>query len=328
MIKKFGKTAIIIIFVSIFLLGIILSFFIGYNYNNPTQNKKIENHESGFKYISPLLECENSLPLNYNYSKLKTEISNLIEAKISSKDVGTISLYFRDLNNGPWIGINEKDEFSPASLLKVPLMIAYLKLAEGDSTLLAKKLVVGNYQTDMYPNILPAKTATPGLSYTIDELLTYMIEYSDNSAANTLLANIPENDLANIYTDFNLKVPGSGDTENFMTVTEYSSFFRILYNASYLNRDMSEKALEMLALSQFNQGIKSGLPSNIKVADKFGERIFNDTKQLHDCGIIYLNNNNNYLLCVMTKGDDFKKMETTISDISNSIYTRMLTFTK
>lgn len=325
------KKTIIILGGIIFLLSLItLSFFIGrYDVKKElTQNtKKIEKHEIGYRYISPLLECENYNPLNYNYSLLEKNIKKIINSHISKKEVDSVSLYFRDLNNGPWIEINGGDKFSPASLLKVPLMMVYFNLAENDKNLLDKKLIVKNYKTEASPNILPQKSVKIGEEYTVEELIGYMIKYSDNTAANTLLSNISIKDTEEIYNDFNLKIPGSDGTENFMSVTEYASFFRILYNASYLDREMSEKALKLLTSSAFTNGIVAGLPDNTMVAHKFGERVFENKKQLHDCGIIY-SLNGNYLLCVMTKGDDFEKMETTIADISKDVFNGMNSFTK
>jgi hypothetical protein len=45
-------------------------------------------------------------------------------------------------------------------------------------------------------------------------------------------------------------------------------------------------------------------------------------RELHDCGIVYLPDNP-YLLCVMTKGNDFAKMEKIIEEISRLSYERL-----
>ena len=42
-------------------------------------------------------------------------------------------------------------------------------------------------------------------------------------------------------------------------------------------------------------------------------------RQLHDCGIIYYPNNT-YLLCIMTRGKDFKQLESVIAGISKTVY--------
>ncbi len=57
------------------------------------------------------------------------------------------------------------------------------------------------------------------------------------------------------------------------------------------------------------------------VAHKFGERSFLDkkTKQLHDCGIVY-HPAKPYVLCVMTRGDDFDKLSAVLRSVSALVY--------
>ncbi len=280
---------------------------------------KGEIHQSGYQYISPLLECADFHDIKKN--ELEEKLKNLINRKIKDQEITYASIYFRDLNNGPWIGINEQENFTPASLLKVPLMIAYLKIAETAPQTLQEEILIDNGEgKGLSQNIIPLKTVESGKKYKVADLLNYMIVYSDNRAANALLQHIDPDTLDKIYADLGMKAPGDGQDENFMSVRDYSSFFRILYNASYLNRDLSEKALQILTNSQFTQGLTAGVPDNIVVAHKFGERVLVEGKQLHDCGIIY-KKNNPYLLCIMTRGNDFAKMSTAIKDFSGLVYT-------
>lgn len=318
----------LIIFIGLVLLFLIswLSFSIGRNWTS--NDKKTEKHQSGFKYISPLLECESNNVLSYNYKSLKISLQESINKKIKENKIEHVSLYFRDLNNGPWISINNEEKFSPASLLKVPLMIAYLKLAETNPNLLKQEIIITEKEkTSVTQNILPVKIVEFNKKYTVEDLITRMIKYSDNLAANALLNNLKENEIDQIYLDLGMPIPGTGEMENFMPVSDYAAFFRILYNASYLNRDMSEKALSILSETSFSKGLKGGIPEEINVAHKFGERVFENKKQLHDCGIVYLENSN-YLLCVMTRGNDFNLMEKTISEISQDVFDNMKSFTE
>ncbi len=321
------KYSYLIIFFSV-AVCLVIAFFLDRFFYKPLPFKNSENHQMGFKYISPLLDCENSQPLDRNFKKLKENIENDIQNEIEKENVSTVSLYMRDLNNGPWIGIDEKEKFSPTSLMKVPLMMAYLKISETKPAILDQKLKVIDYETDtLSQNILPTEKLEINKEYTVQELINRSIKYSDNVAANTLLANIEPADLDKIYSDLNIPVPSVEDSENYMTITEYSSFFRILYNAPYLSKETSEKALNILTTASFDSGLNAKLPKDVVVSHKFGERIFENKKQLHDCGIIYMKNSN-YLLCVMTRGDDFKLMEDAISTISKNIYDQMLSFTK
>jgi beta-lactamase class A len=105
-----------------------------------------------------------------------------------------------------------------------------------------------------------------------------------------------------------------------MDVKTYSSFFRILYNGTYLSQDNSERLLTVLSRSAFSQGLSAGLPQDITVAHKFGEADSPDgTKQLHDCGIVY-KPRQPYLICVMTKGNNFPALAKVIGHISETVY--------
>ncbi|MFA5886941.1 MAG: serine hydrolase [Patescibacteria group bacterium] len=278
------------------------------------------NRQLGFRLISPLLECNESAS-NNQASALENELQDLINKRISRGEIKNASLYYRDLNNGPWININGDQKFSPSSLLKVPILIAYLKIAESDPSIFNKKITINQTDniSDISQNIIPLKQVQIGNEYTVNELLEYMIEYSDNIAANSLIQNCPTAILDNVYADLNLANPLSGNSENFMTVKTYSLFFRILYNASYLNREMSEKALTLLTRTNYYSGLVAGVPLNVPLAHKFGERGLPEGKQLHDCGIIY-KTSRHYLLCIMTRGDDFNLMKNVIKDLSKIIY--------
>lgn len=318
-----NKKSILISLLLVLIFSGWMGFLIGKN-NIKKPDSKIEKHQEGYQYISPLLECTGSYSLNYNHNNLKINLENLIKEKIKEKKAQNISVYFRDLDNGPWLSVNGEEKFSPASLLKVPLMIAYFKLAENDPELLNKKIkVTEEYGGTISQNIPPTQLLEVNKEYSVENLIERMIKYSDNLSANVLLMNIDENELTKIYSDLGVEIPTTGQEENFMSIIDYSTFFRILYNSSYLNKTMSEKALSIMASSDFNMGIKGKLPIGTVVSHKFGERVFNGQNQLHDCGIVYLGQKN-YLICIMTRGNDFTLMEDTIADLSRLVFDKVL----
>lgn len=277
-----------------------------------------------YKYINPLLECENStISQDKNLTSLKNSIEFFINQEINNKQISFASVYYRDLNNGPWFGINEKEYFSPASLIKVPVLIAYLKEAENDPSILEKKII--NTKTFDYnkQNIIPTQTLELEKEYTIEDLINRMIIYSDNAAYELLLDNIDNIKIFNVYKDLDVDISkAEKDPDgNIITVKDYSSFFRILFNASYLNEKMSEKALTILSKSQYYKGLVAGVPENITIAHKFGERQFlpSKEKQLHDCGIVYLPKKP-YLICIMSRSTDFDKATNFIKQTSKLVY--------
>lgn len=305
-------------------LGFILgSYFVQQKLeqNNPVSVRK----QGEYKFINPLLECDiKNTYLDNVYipfeKKLKQAINDLNEKKYQNKE---IAVYFRDLNNGPWFGINYSATFTPASLLKVPLMIAYYKQAESDPAILSKKIVLHSSDQNLPQNISTGEKLVIGKEYTVQELIDFMIINSDNTAMFNLLDNIDQEKLNKVYLDLGIIVPDIRTPEDFMSVAEYASFFRILYNAAYLNEYYSEKSLDLLSRTKFFDGLVAGVPLGTKVSHKFGERENNDLdtadKQLHECGIIYFPRHP-YLLCVMTRGDDFEKMSNFIADVSHLVY--------
>ncbi len=300
-----------------------LFFWLGYSVDlyvdSLSKEQPTELHERGYRFISPLLECQSSASNNREISQLREGLNETVNSAIDNKVVSHVSIYFRDLNNGPWIGVNQNEKFSPASLMKVPIMISYLKLAELNHNLLNSKLKVTMSPVDaMSQNILPSEVIISGQEYTVEELIRRMIRYSDNLAANTLLQYGDLNLLDKTYEDLGVSVPEESE-ENFLSVRDYASFFRILYNSSYLNREMSELALQILSTAEYSEGIVAGVPSYITVAHKFGERRIESSLQLHDCGIVY-RSDSPYLLCIMTRGNDFDKMKNVISDLSKQVF--------
>lgn len=257
-----------------------------------------------YQYINPLLECEvNGGFESNNLTPIKTGVVDIISRHDPS--IEQVSVYFRDLNNGPWFGIEERAPFAPASLLKVPTMIAYLKKSQDDPSILQQPLV----------DVDDGSVTDP------EEMLQRMIAASDNEAFEQFVELLGDEYINDVHTELGLETADAHTPEDFITVKNYASLFRVLYNASYLNRSLSEYALSILADAQFDDGITAGVPDTISVANKFGitGSLEENTRQLHDCGIVYYPDRP-YLLCIMTRGDNTRTLASLIAEISNTVY--------
>jgi beta-lactamase class A len=154
-----------------------------------------------------------------------------------------------------------------------------------------------------------------------------MIIYSDNDAFNTLLTHFDLDTLSRletIFKDLNIPLPliKTDNALNFISVDEYAMVFRVLFGSTYLSERYSEKALNLLAQSNYKDGIVAGLPVDPVVAHKYGvlvEPKIMPTTELHDCGIVYYPKHP-YLLCVMTSGNNLAAQQTSIKDISATAY--------
>jgi beta-lactamase class A len=275
----------------------------------------------GFKYVKPLMfvdeDCESDLLMN-----TKQKLISIIDKYKSIGDIESASIYVREYNHNEWMAINESEKYDPGSLFKVPVLITILKMNEINPGFLNKRVPYTAAVNTGKDIAFPSKTITVGQSYTIKELLTYMIKYSDNAATVLLENNMDSKVLQKMFKDMNLEVPNIYASQFKFSVKEYSYFMRAIYNAGYLNVDDSEYAGQLLAQCDFKEGIIKGLPANTRAAHKFGESGNQTQKQLHESAIVYLNSKP-YLLTIMTKGKENKKLSQFLGEISQVVYTDM-----
>jgi beta-lactamase class A len=284
--------------------------------------------DSPYQFINPILDCED-VPSHDSSIILTNEADAYLDRIKKQYELTDLSVYYRDLNFGPWYGYNEKITFAPASLLKVPVMIGYLKYAQDVPGALEQRFTVTESDIDSSTTALTigGKRMEVGKNYTAREVLEYLIQESDNAGVGVLMRAFDEK----WYTDSVFRSVGvkRDDLHTTIAVKDYASFFRVLYNATYLEKASSEQALQMLSRSSFKDGLVAGVPKSVAVAHKFGERTVStegmsingipSLSQFHDCGIIYYPKHP-YLLCVMTRGTDYRRQIPAIAEVSKYFY--------
>ena len=277
----------------------------------------------GYHFINPLLVCS-----DHELSGQTASFSQTLQDKITSRinqakqsgDIANASVYYRELNGVARFSVNGTMASEPASLLKVPLALSIHRKIESQPDFLQRKVVMNIPEQNTGEHFVAPNAAQAGKEYSVAQLLDLSLIDSDNNATDLLITQLSDSELRNSYTDLGIQVPVDNPTNYTMDVEAYASFFRILYNASYLTRADSEAFLSDLSHSTFTQGLVAGVPNGTTVSHKFGEFSAPDgSKQLHDCGIVY-RTGNPYLLCIMTQGNDFDKLANTIAAISKVVW--------
>lgn len=333
--KNVRTIVISIIFISI---SIGLGYFFGRNNAEKSKTDSMQSSiiiDSGYvSLVNPMLPCVEQLKLNMKELKtFRPALDSYLDKVHKQYPEIHISYYFRDLNNGLWIGVEEKEMFSPASLMKIPVMIAMLKRTETEPLFMDNKI---QYDTTLLDKIDEDEgngfKKNHGEWYSIDQLITQMITYSDNKATLMLMQAVGMDEVIKVSNDLNLDIKNDLNiNSNFMKVKSYAAIFRILYNGTYLNKVNSEKALTYLSNSEFSKGIRAAVPSNILVAHKYGTRDEFDAKgnsfniQFHHFGIVY-HKQKPFLIGIMTRGGKKEIREKIIYDLSKLTYDEVESF--
>ncbi len=288
--------------------------------------KLVRETDTPYKYISPLLNV--TLPKEVSGNQF-APLVNKVKAAAQAQPQDSLirySFYFRDLTNNLWTGINENDAYDPASMLKVVAAIAAYRQKEDHPGFFdtqptyTQALAQANAEFPYAPKVI----LKVGQSYSVPFLIQSMLSDSDNAAKDLLLSSIDQPELNDIYTDLSVPAPDANDSQGYkISALDYSRFFRVLYNGTYISHEDSNQLLTYLTQSTFTHGIAAGVSSSTPVAHKFGEHVNGDGSiatsiELHDCGIVYYPSRP-YFLCIMTEGQDEATLEAFIAKVSQIV---------
>lgn len=305
--------------------GIVLVFvgFVGgyfiqqYSYYS---TPRVVSADTDVRLINPSVTSNLGKHYIINFAPLKKDLVQ-IQAKYPQKTF----IYFNYLNNSSWVGLNEKDMFTAASTIKVPLAMSIYKMIEEGKLKLADTYTLD--QLDLDSNFGDLYQVGADRSFSVQELLTIMLERSDETAMNALyevLTKIGIQDpFDGVYTFMGWDLPAVGQVRDYFQINlkTLSNMFLALYNATYLDVEHSEKVLELLSNTPFNDKIAAGVPTGVPVSHKIG--ISDHDTTYSDCGIVYAPNRN-YLLCVGTVGIQHTVAAKFMADVSKAAYTYVM----
>lgn len=284
---------------------------------------------SGYKLIKPLLyadmECEAP-----TLDNLKRSVGDLIESEKAAGKITSASFYLRVFSGGKWTSYNADERYHPASMSKVPVLITFMKMAEAKPGLLDEKYSFSKRDTSVPSQYYNSQSIQVGRPYTVRELLRYMIAYSDNEATTLLWEHINLDQYKKTFTDIGLASPSFEFDAQKLSVKQYATFFKVLYNGSYLSSKNSEFCLSLLSQADFKNGLLKKLPPNTMVAHKFGEctypvahaageKPYGKLNELHESGVVYTGDAT-YLITVMSKGENIDQLSELVGNISSVVY--------
>lgn len=254
-----------------------------------------------------------------NFTDLRQKLTEYTDANLQNTDY---SIYFEYLPTGTSVGLNETKTLVGASLLKVPFAMQYYHALEEGT--LKKDDIITLTQANLdstYGNLYKKGS---GYKLTLDDLVTTMLQDSDNTAlralADVLSQKVGLQSIDQVFNFVDLSYSSDAEGSTLIGAEAYSSILKCLYFACYISKDNSQEILNTLTNTTFNDRLKRYIPQDTMptIAHKIGS--FEQSTQ-SDCGIFYVPSRP-YLLCVMVNGNDsFASQQ--IGKISVIVYEHM-----
>jgi beta-lactamase class A len=287
------------------LVGDIVLFYLWMS--NGADERNIAVAKEKFPFISQQVLEGDGDDVIVNFLPLRQQLHNIIDPFQNN-----FALYFEYLPSGTSIGINRTDEFTAASLLKIPVVMAYYNRKEN----LGLK---GDELVEILPNELNSKYGDlykkgAGYKISLDDAVKLAITESDNTASLVIADHITNNDYKDVYEGLDIPISVK-DNQPVITANDYTDILKSLFYSSILSPEDSQKILSLMTQTKFHDMLPSGVPSNIPVAHKIG---LIDNQIYQDCGIVYAPKRP-YALCMISKSDR-KTAQTRMSKISKTVY--------
>lgn len=316
---RWPRHIIIVVFTISVLANILLA---GYLFFSPKRTLPSSKKESqvAFQYLAPRIFAENPNDVLINFIELRTKLQAYIKP-IPDR----IGVFFEYLPSGTSIGINEKEEYLVASLLKVPVaMAAYESIVQGK---LKEDTVLTLDKSHLDPYFGPLWQEGPGYQLTLKDAIARMLKQSDNTAARVIFDTLPPGAVENIFDQ--LDIPKViNENQPVVTPKNYASILKSLYLSSILPKEESQTLLTILTQTEFNDRIVAGIPSGIPVAHKIGFHTYPNLDQsiYTDCGIIYPPSRP-FILCIMVQSSEDRALRY-MKDIARMVYTYVTSYEK
>ncbi len=242
---------------------------------------------------------------SYNTEELKNELLN----KTNGLN-GTYGIWVEDLSGAYKLGVNEKMNFTAASLFKLPLLIAYYK--EVDEGKIDPDTVYSLKYSDATSGSGTLASLPPGTTLTYRDIATAMGKNSDNTAFQ-ILGNI----IGWKSIDTTIQEIGMTSTsfENGNTTAEdIGLLFSKLVKGGLISNSSKQALLDSITNTNNENLIPAGIPDTIEVAHKYGAL----GGELNDAGIVY--SSNPFIIVILGKDKNTNEAASVIAQLSQIVY--------
>ena len=250
-------------------------------------------------------------------------IQNITKLLNSSKDKTSILIQFIHEKEP----VFEKDsdvQLISASTIKVPIMCAALHQVMNQK--LSLNQIIPIFKEDILSDTQVFEDSKQ--HYTLEELISWMIISSDNTATNILIRTLgidyinqycteilmtKKTKLERIMLDFEAVKHGKN---NYTSQKDQLSIYTKLYHHQILNDELCEKALEILSNQREQNHIMRYIPFKTEFMHKTGNLDYLS----HDCGIMMINKKPVYIGVSIWDSSDIDGNQQLLGKIGRLVY--------
>ncbi len=210
------------------------------------------------------------------------------------------SVFVWEYDSGKYVDINANKHFSAASIIKIPVLLETFRSIEAKELTINEKMALTEYYRSEGSGKM--KYHQVGNEYTIDQLARMMIEQSDNTATNMLIAAVGGMPRVNSA----MKSWGINDTHlqnwlpdlegtNYTTTKDLAKMLYNIENSSFISPQSKSYIFDYMGHVENNRLIQAGLPQGAKFLHKTGD--IGGT--LGDSGIVTTPNGKKYIVSII-----------------------------
>jgi beta-lactamase class A len=225
---------------------------------------------------------------------------------------GVYGFYVIRLNSGVSYGVNEGDIFEPASLNKLPVMLAMYIEAENGNIDLETEYALKDSDKVAGSGSLYGKSE--GYELTYRDILSYMGKESDNTAANIAKNLLGEEKIVQAINTVGMDNTVVIGEDQKTTPYDIGLFFQKLWEGDVISKKHRDEILGYLTDTIYEEWLAAGIPSSTDVAHKYGR----ETHIVNDAGIIFTDEP--FILVLLSKGVVEREADQVFPELSRAIY--------
>lgn len=271
-----------------------------YRIANPLTNYIHNDMFNNELLLTPTIEKTHSeITTMYQTSEmtsLKQQLAGLMSQYSSIKP----SIYVWEYDQGQYVDINANELYPAASIIKLPVLVRMFKSIEaGQFKLTDEMKMIEQYRSSGSGNLQYAKANS---IYSMDYLAKIMIQDSDNTSTNMIMAKMGGMDDVNIgLRDWGISktyvrtwLPDLGGT-NKTTAYDIAKILYNLDNPGFLTINSRESIIDYMSHVKNDRLIQAGLGEGALFIHKTGDI----GTMLGDAGIVYAPNGKKYIVVML-----------------------------